>query len=499
MPPDLKCDNFEILILYNERDISEVKKFQRRIQRDCFVSVAGERRHPVVKLEDDCKEAGNPAKSLDFACQKALYIFLFTTQNFCEGEQDLLRGYACLTDALENRKWSVIPVYTEEKENRTRKGYKLPMMLRALQSINYWDRHFFKEAVSRLLESKVHEFEDMNDELDEERKQYYLDNKDKLKERYRKYYNNKRYPVAESEGRPDKRLHSKHSQKKSYPIKESGENPEKRTPIKHSPKKSYTMMESGGEPERCTPESHSEDQSQLEYTSSVDHCGLKSYPDDSEIQIDVVPRSPEPLTNPDSGLPRYTGSLEFRSSRQHPRLNPVENSYNFQSVANTLPNPSEYNPPVEGEVSIHSNSDASMEVQAPSSLPSHRTGGSIFHQGSFQNFRSEPQITSQSTSSYEHQSSDSKNFTFQSSPSQPTGNSGSSGSSAPENAQSASQNINSGGPVVHTHIHHHNHIQIDTVEYLALGPNAKIDVMNREEGKGSDDDDDKEDPDISNG
>ncbi|GFN90575.1 hypothetical protein PoB_001708100 [Plakobranchus ocellatus] len=183
MPPELKNDNSDILILHDESDRSAVNKFSRRIQRDCFVTVGNARRHPVVKTEQDFGDASS--MSLDNAFCKTLYIFLYVTQSFCKCDINLHQGYSCLVKALEEKRWCVIPVYIEDKDTRKKKGYKLPMMLNSLKPINYWDTNFYKEAVSKLLDSKVSDLAQMEIDLQKQRVMYFVKHKKELREQYK--------------------------------------------------------------------------------------------------------------------------------------------------------------------------------------------------------------------------------------------------------------------------------------------------------------------------
>ena len=447
MPSHLKHDNFDILLLYSRQDYREVKKFQRRIQRDCLVTEFGDSRNPVVKLEDEYVQLhDDPTKSLDFAYKKALYVFLFVTQAFCDQNITLFKGHACLTNALEDKRWCVIPVQTEDRETRRKKHYSLPMMLNALQAINYWDKNFYKEAVERLLDSKMSCLIEMDLQLDDDRKEYFCKNKDKLIRVHRKRMSN--------------RSCNQRTPKAKYPIEEQGEQPNLN---------SLRMKES-----------HSVKESQLEYASMGYGPNLKGNPDglnpSSNRAYCPHPGSTYSRTRPsfsDSDLHMYTANPGHVG----------EDCFNIQEIENALPYPVHSSSQTSSSsqpsfFSSNSDPNVSIEVHPPSSLIfSSSVERGTSHQESHQNLTSEHPTFDQRTSSDECGLLDSKKQTFV------TASSGSSTEPTDggnplvyDNIQNTSEDADKGSSVVHHHHHYHKHIQIENVEYMAVGQNAKIHV-----------------------
>ncbi|GFN90572.1 hypothetical protein PoB_001707800 [Plakobranchus ocellatus] len=178
MPLHLKNNNCDILILHDESDKREVLKFRQQIQRDCFMTIGNAKRNPVVRIEQDIVDVSS--MSLDNAFSKTLYIFLFATQSFCKCNINLHQGHSCLLKDLEENKWCVIPVYVEDKDTREKKGYELPMMLKSIKPINYWDANYYKGYVSELLDSKVDIFSQMEMDLEGKRESYFKSNREDL-------------------------------------------------------------------------------------------------------------------------------------------------------------------------------------------------------------------------------------------------------------------------------------------------------------------------------
>ena len=291
MPSELKYNIFDILLLHSEEDLSKAEAFQESIQRACKVKVEGKLRSPEVQLENEIKYVPNsPAKSLDFACKKALFIFLFVTENFCNEDLSLYKGHVCLLDALINNKWNVVPVQTEDSKTMKVKKYDLPLMLRGLNPIKYWDKNHFLRNVAKLIESKVSCYEDMALDLENQRKEYFVTNKTKL-------ILNGQKSFVES------------SRKNVGPIREEG-----------------------GKLNESTSKSHSDGESTMQHTSLEDY-GLESNPDHQPFNksetndsiprnsqfrqsVNLTPGNFEPSQGTkDSDLPR-SASADLSSSSQ---------------------------------------------------------------------------------------------------------------------------------------------------------------------------------------
>ena len=291
MPPELKCNIFDILLLHSEEDLSKAEAFQKSIQSDCKVKVEGKLRSPEVQLENEIKYVSySPAKSYDLFCNKALFIFLFVTENFCNEDLSSYKGYVCLLDAVKNKKWNVVPVQTEDSKTMEGKKYDFDFMLRGLDPIKYWDKNHYLRNVAKLIESKVSCHEDMTLHLEEKRQEFFYKNKHKL-------IPNRQKSFVES------------SQKNMGPIHEEG-----------------------GKLNESTSKSHSEGESTMQHTSLKDY-GLESNPDHQPFNksetnhsiprnsqfrqsVNLTPSNFEPSQGTkDSDLPR-SASADLSSSSQ---------------------------------------------------------------------------------------------------------------------------------------------------------------------------------------
>ncbi|RUS89068.1 hypothetical protein EGW08_003179 [Elysia chlorotica] len=446
MPSELRHDNFDILLLYSREDYREVKKFQRRIQRDCSLIEGEEIRNPVVKLEDEYVQLhDNPTNALDFAYKKAVCVFLFVTKTFCSQDLALFKGHACLMNALDNKKWCVIPVQTEDRETRNKKRYSLPMMLSALQAINYWDKNFYKETVERILDARMHYMTDMNKELDSEREEYFNTHKTELMSIFSRQMQRMGHNLAAS------RL--------KYPVKEQGE------PLKQNSSK---MKESD-----CVGESKSE------YTSLGYGSDLKSNPD-GHYHPNVRTYGSNPaFTHSETGA-----NLGHTDQRRYPSGHNEEYFSNLQDIAHVLPGPahlaSSASSSCQSLVYLPSPESApvSTVVHAPSSNSSF-DGRDTLPQDSQQNLTFEHPTSDHQSSSETCGPMDSSNrqafvTTSASSSSNPTQ---SPNPSTHENIQRSDTVRGDGNAVHHHHHHYHKHFQIETVEYMAAGENPKIHVV----------------------
>ena len=393
MPLHLKHDNFDILLLYSREDHREAKEFQRCIQRDCRVTEYGKRRNPVIKAEDELNELHpNPTNALDFAYGKALFVFLFVTQEFCKHVQILFKSHACLTNALEDESWCVVPVQTEDERTRKQKQYILPMMLRALNPINYWDKDFYKEALEIRLGSKMSLLMKKNLDLQNDRLEYFHKNKEDLICLHSYRMSNPRAP------------------KPRYSMKEQDEKP-KLNSLKMKGSHSAGELQYGSVGCRSDPSSN---------RAYFPHPG----PTYSETSPNFL----------DSDLHMHTANPALQSGRDG------EDYFNVQEIENALPFPVHSSSQTSSSshpscFSANSDRDNSTEMHAPLSSS---VGRGPFHQESHHNLTSENPSSDQRTSSDESGLLDSKEQTYV------TASSGSS-----------TETTNSGNPLVHDKSNEH--------------------------------------------
>lgn len=182
MPDRLREENIDILIVNAESDRKAAAGFQNHLTKDILFYIHGQARRPRVRLLDEVRHGS--MDNLDFAFSKALYVFLYVTRDFCDEPWTLLRGQACLTEAIhdKNKQWCVVPIHTTSRRSQ---HYKLPMMLNSLRAITYWSGkqdQFYIEGVRKLLESKTGLLLERERLLDEARQQYFKDNRVKLLE-----------------------------------------------------------------------------------------------------------------------------------------------------------------------------------------------------------------------------------------------------------------------------------------------------------------------------
>ncbi|BFZ01334.1 hypothetical protein BsWGS_04373 [Bradybaena similaris] len=185
MPDSLREENIDILIVNAESDKKAAAGFQNHLTKDILFYIHGQPRRPRVKLLDEVRHGS--MDNLDFAFSKALYVFLYVTRDFCDEPWTLLRGQACLTEAIhdKNKQWCVVPIHTTSRRSQY---YKLPMMLNSLRAITYLSGNqdqFYIEGVRKLLESKTGLLLERERLLDEARQAYFKDNRVKLLENER--------------------------------------------------------------------------------------------------------------------------------------------------------------------------------------------------------------------------------------------------------------------------------------------------------------------------
>ena len=478
LPSNLKCDVFDILLLHDEQDIEEATKFQNCIQENCLISVGKVKRNPVVKKEDDITHRDNPAVTLDLGFERALFIFLFVTEAFCKKDLSLYKGYACLTDSLQENKWCVVPVLTENRGTMKRKGYKLPLMLNALHPVNYWRDLYIKE-VCTLIEAKIGVHLDKKIKLNDERQQYILKNKGTLEKM--------------------RRIQESH-----FPVQETGDQFESsKEPGAHEEHVWYSSA--GYSPGlECGPQN----------IDSHDGMALKSCAQSTQPEIRQESHSDLARGSADSENPSAKpAAIVSPQSRQHSGLDQMQNSQEAWSTcpsqenlpcrasplnlkergvtSNAEPH-HDYNSEYPKTEDVSSMSENSSRAPSFSSFPDSDKGvlpkRVDFSQRPVQNFTGDSQTSNQRISTEEQRCSNMTNPSFTPGKSD-AGNEIPSAHKASENAAEAS---GGGDVVVHIHYHHHKHCNIDSVKYMTLGDNSKIQTFGSPDSENEFDEEDND-------
>lgn len=154
MPPDIRVDYIDVLILYCEDDREEAQKFQTHLREEITV-----KNGPIKTLLYDDAEMqaihGSKIGHLEKVVQRSTYVFIFMTKNFIEDKWCEFSSESCLMEAITNpaKQWCVVPVYTEKRNT----SFRVPMGLNTLKGINYYNNdRFYKNGVSRLIGDKIH-------------------------------------------------------------------------------------------------------------------------------------------------------------------------------------------------------------------------------------------------------------------------------------------------------------------------------------------------------
>lgn len=148
----LEDDDTDILILHADEDLEAAEQLKKRITKNVKINIGTQTSPRVCRLDDMIVPGRDQIASLDYAVSKALFVFLYVTEEFCKNCFNILQSNSCLQRALNGSKerWTVIPVHTCSKQNR---NYELPMMLNSLRPLNSFVSSFEKD-VKKLLEHK---------------------------------------------------------------------------------------------------------------------------------------------------------------------------------------------------------------------------------------------------------------------------------------------------------------------------------------------------------
>ena len=156
MPKPLKVDYYDAMILYQEDDKNAVERFLKRVDTEVLLQ---KQHKPLVALYDQIlpSDSGmSPIGELDFILPYCTYVLLYVTKDFCTDAWTEFSSQTCLMDAIHNpeKRWSVVPIFTEPKRNTS---FKVPPSVRSLKGIQYWsDDKFYVDSLRKLLEDKLH-------------------------------------------------------------------------------------------------------------------------------------------------------------------------------------------------------------------------------------------------------------------------------------------------------------------------------------------------------
>ncbi|XP_060570328.1 uncharacterized protein LOC132728666 isoform X2 [Ruditapes philippinarum] len=154
MPPDIRLEYIDVLILYCEEDRKEAQKFQKHLREEIPLSNG-----PIKTLLYDDSEMQAISASmighLEKVVQRSTYVFIFMTKNFIDDKWCEFSSESCLMEAITNplKQWCVVPVYTEKRNT----SFRVPMGLNTLKGINYYNNdRFYKNGVARLIGDKIY-------------------------------------------------------------------------------------------------------------------------------------------------------------------------------------------------------------------------------------------------------------------------------------------------------------------------------------------------------
>ncbi|KAK7480020.1 hypothetical protein BaRGS_00028753 [Batillaria attramentaria] len=154
-PPDLKTDYYDAMIIYmKDYDELEVEQFLKRVRTEVLLNKTIKPK--VILFDEIFPNAGmNPIAQLDESLKFCTYVFLYVTKSFCEDGWTEFSSQTCLMDAIltPDKKWSVVPIFTEPKRRPT---YRVPPSVRSLKGIQYWSvDKFYADSLRKLLEDKL--------------------------------------------------------------------------------------------------------------------------------------------------------------------------------------------------------------------------------------------------------------------------------------------------------------------------------------------------------
>ncbi|XP_071098741.1 daf-12-interacting protein 1-like isoform X2 [Haliotis cracherodii] len=169
MPPDMRVDFQDAMVLYCEEDRDRVMEFVDHFKE---ISLFGVDTPKIVLNDDIAISIGSKFKALEFGIDRCTYVFLYITDLFCRDSWSEYSSETCLMEAIHNpdKKWCVVPVFTEPKR---RASFRIPPSLNSLKGIQYWTNDkFFRDSVQKLLEEKLYIRKKNERQLTRERKEW---------------------------------------------------------------------------------------------------------------------------------------------------------------------------------------------------------------------------------------------------------------------------------------------------------------------------------------
>ncbi|XP_048248374.1 uncharacterized protein LOC124150216 isoform X2 [Haliotis rufescens] len=169
MPPDMRVDFQDAMVLYCEEDRDRVMDFVDHFKE---ISLFGVDTPKIVLNDEIAISIGSKFKALEFGIDRCTYVFLYITDLFCRDSWSEYSSETCLMEAIHNpdKKWCVVPVFTEPKRKAS---FRIPPSLNSLKGIQYWTNDkFFRDSVQKLLEEKLYIRKKNERQLTRERKEW---------------------------------------------------------------------------------------------------------------------------------------------------------------------------------------------------------------------------------------------------------------------------------------------------------------------------------------
>ncbi|KAK7484856.1 hypothetical protein BaRGS_00023899, partial [Batillaria attramentaria] len=151
-PEDLKPEYQDAVILYTEADRKRVLQFIANVSQLQLQVGPNRTEKLVVSLYDEVLTAQTRIGELEKVLKYCTFVLLFCTEDFFKDSWTEFSGQACLLNAIEERVWSVVPIWTLPKRT-----FKSPM-LTALKGVSYHDEQNPDfSSIKTLFEGRIQE------------------------------------------------------------------------------------------------------------------------------------------------------------------------------------------------------------------------------------------------------------------------------------------------------------------------------------------------------
>lgn len=163
-PPELKVPYYDVMVLFCEEDRFAANSYCESLN-DLTLDNGKRVKATLYNERGFAEIKGTDVGSLDVAFERCTFCFMYLTKEFCKCAWSEISSAGCLMETIYNneKKWSVIPVYTVA---RTKANFHVPMCLNSLTGVNFYKNDkFYRRDLKTLIGNRIYKREDNEEDL----------------------------------------------------------------------------------------------------------------------------------------------------------------------------------------------------------------------------------------------------------------------------------------------------------------------------------------------